>query len=281
MTSQGIPGNACAFDSCLAVMALNPQPMWICDATMSRFLAANEAAVERYGYSREEFLAIKVDAIFSRANGSWRHHPKHGRSFEAAIRTGVVSFEDRDALLVHVEDLSARRMEELLSASYTLGRMFAQDLDDVVPGALSCLCKSLEFVAAELWMLDDDEFLSCKAAWRQPGLPESITAAAGARIAVDTPESILTWVLTDHKPCWTRGISTKPGFAERSAQLENAGIVRRCLMYRVMVSRDSLRSSGVTKSQTGLPMISEALSPRSWHSALFTRTMMPFWSASW
>src|SRR5262249_29525547 len=77
---------------------------------------------------------------------------------------------------------------------------------------------------AELWMLDDDEFLSCSANWRQPGLPEPVTASAGARIAVDTSECILSWVLADHKPCWTRGIATKPGFVERSAHLIDAGV---------------------------------------------------------
>ncbi len=226
MTSQAIPGNACAFSSCRAALDLNPLPAWLCDPEMSRFLGANEAAVVRYGYSRAEFLSIPVDRVFSPVGGSWRHRMKCGRSFDAAIRAGVIASEDGDALLVVAQDLPAwRRAEEILSASYARGRLFAQDLDDVVTGALSCLCRSLDFAVGELWTSDDDgEFLRCTACWRQPGLDASVNATAGARVTAGTPESILAWVLAESKPCWTRGIAAEPGYAERAAALKNAGI---------------------------------------------------------
>src|SRR3712207_5666750 len=34
----------------------NPAPMWVYDPESLRFLAVNDAAVRRYGWSREEFL---------------------------------------------------------------------------------------------------------------------------------------------------------------------------------------------------------------------------------
>jgi PAS domain S-box len=37
-----------------------PLPMWVYDTHSLRFLAVNHAAVERYGYTREEFLAMRV-----------------------------------------------------------------------------------------------------------------------------------------------------------------------------------------------------------------------------
>ena len=38
----------------------SPLPMWIYDLRTLSFLAVNDAAVEYYGYSREEFLAMKA-----------------------------------------------------------------------------------------------------------------------------------------------------------------------------------------------------------------------------
>lgn len=38
----------------------NPHPMWIVDPSSGRFLSVNDAAVETYGYSREEFLTMSL-----------------------------------------------------------------------------------------------------------------------------------------------------------------------------------------------------------------------------
>ena len=37
----------------------NPHPMWVYDVETLAFLAVNDAAVESYGYSRDEFLGRK------------------------------------------------------------------------------------------------------------------------------------------------------------------------------------------------------------------------------
>ena len=41
----------------------NPQPMWVWDVKTLHFLAANEVAIHNYGYSRDEFLAMKFADI--------------------------------------------------------------------------------------------------------------------------------------------------------------------------------------------------------------------------
>jgi PAS domain S-box-containing protein len=38
----------------------NPQPMWLFDAETLAFLEVNNAAIENYGYSREEFLQMTI-----------------------------------------------------------------------------------------------------------------------------------------------------------------------------------------------------------------------------
>src|SRR5207245_200433 len=41
----------------------HPLPMWVVDAKTLEFLVVNNAAVRKYGYSREEFLAMTMDQI--------------------------------------------------------------------------------------------------------------------------------------------------------------------------------------------------------------------------
>ena len=38
----------------------HPTPMWVFDVESLRFLAMNEAAIRRYGYSRAEFLRMTI-----------------------------------------------------------------------------------------------------------------------------------------------------------------------------------------------------------------------------
>src|SRR5437870_10365185 len=74
----------------------NPCPMYVCDEETLNFLAVNDAAVRHYGYSREEFLSMKVTEIrpakeipalleqFAKNTGShdlagiWKHQKKDG-----------------------------------------------------------------------------------------------------------------------------------------------------------------------------------------------------------
>src|SRR6476660_1281056 len=41
----------------------NPQPMWVYDIETLQFLEVNDAAVQYYGYSRDEFLNMSITDI--------------------------------------------------------------------------------------------------------------------------------------------------------------------------------------------------------------------------
>jgi PAS domain S-box-containing protein len=41
----------------------NPLPMWLCDRESLRFLAVNDAALQFYGYQRQEFLELDLSAL--------------------------------------------------------------------------------------------------------------------------------------------------------------------------------------------------------------------------
>jgi PAS domain S-box-containing protein len=121
----------------------NPQPMWVYDLASLRFLAVNEAAVRRYGYSRDEFLQMTLADIrpaedLSRLYadiaatrdvlnlaGEWRHLTKHGEILDVEIRSHLLDWEGRAARLVVAFDITARK-----KASAELDRFFqlSQDL---------------------------------------------------------------------------------------------------------------------------------------------------------
>jgi PAS domain-containing protein len=57
----------------------NPMPMWVHDRLTLSFLAVNNAAIERYGWSREEFLAMSlVDLRHPGAAGCASRSPRSG-----------------------------------------------------------------------------------------------------------------------------------------------------------------------------------------------------------
>ncbi len=108
----------------------NPQPMWVVDPESRAFLDVNEAAMALYGYTREEFLAMKLDAIrsadegqrlrdyfarlesgYSRA-GIWRHQTKAGQPLVMEITRDIVPYHGREAMLVVAQDITERRRLE-------------------------------------------------------------------------------------------------------------------------------------------------------------------------
>jgi hypothetical protein len=105
----------------------NPFPMWVYDLETLSFLAINEAAVHRYGYSREEFLAMTIKDIrppedvpalldniskaFSGLDeaGAWRHQKKDGTVIDVEITSYPLSFAGRRAELVLASDITERK----------------------------------------------------------------------------------------------------------------------------------------------------------------------------
>jgi len=102
----------------------NPVPMWVVERAGLRFLDVNAAAVEQYGYGREQFLAMRATDIApaddqgrsradTGADGRVRRHRRaDGGNIEAAIYDRPLSFAGHDAVLVAAIDLTARKMAE-------------------------------------------------------------------------------------------------------------------------------------------------------------------------
>lgn len=105
----------------------NPLPFWVYDAETLRFMEVNRAALEHYGYTREEFLSMtaldirppeereRFKAYNDRAEtevpvkaGTWRHQKRDGSLIDVDVTAHKVRFEDRTAWLVLVNDVTER-----------------------------------------------------------------------------------------------------------------------------------------------------------------------------
>jgi PAS domain S-box-containing protein len=105
---------------------LNPQPAWIYDRETLRFLAVNRAAIDSYGYSRDEFLSMTIcdirpaedvpelrEAISLLQNDIhshefWRHCKKDGTAMQVEIISYSLTFDGRDADFVIAVDVTER-----------------------------------------------------------------------------------------------------------------------------------------------------------------------------
>ena len=108
----------------------NPLPMWVYDRSTLCFLEVNDAAVETYGYARDEFLAMRLTDIrppedVERLLGAlaqpvpplektrgWRHRRKDGAIIDVDIVTHAIELEGRPARLTVAMDVTRQKAAE-------------------------------------------------------------------------------------------------------------------------------------------------------------------------
>ncbi|WP_442683278.1 bifunctional diguanylate cyclase/phosphodiesterase [Stenotrophomonas sp. JC08] len=103
----------------------NPAPFWIFDMETLCFLEVNRAAIEQYGYSRAEFLAMTLldirpaeggeeirrmldDAGAGRPSAAHLYRRRDGRTFEVVGHLALLEFNGRPACLMLAENVSQR-----------------------------------------------------------------------------------------------------------------------------------------------------------------------------
>ena len=128
----------------------NPNPMWIYELDSLKFLAVNDAAVFKYGYSGKEFLKMTlldirpkedVDSLLNNVNthselyqwtGGWRHVKKDKTIMDVEILSHDILFAGKKARLVAVNDVTDRKRAEnaLKDAEYR----YRSSLDNMMEG---------------------------------------------------------------------------------------------------------------------------------------------------
>jgi PAS domain S-box-containing protein len=129
------------------LFASNPNPMFVFDEETLRFLAANDAAVTQYGWSRDEFLSMSVLDIRPPEEREWaqnviernrgvreaavgvvHHCRKDGTIADMETTASPLSFMGRPARLCSMNDVTERgRMEVALRESEERFRLALQN----------------------------------------------------------------------------------------------------------------------------------------------------------
>jgi len=145
----------------------NPLPMWVREPESGRFLAVNPAAVELYGYSEQEFLAMTVDTLAPGGEAPremedlgrpvvQRYVAKSGRPVYAEVRFRELQYAAKRAWLVASTDITERNaLEEQLRHAQKMdavGRLaggIAHDFNNLLTVILGYTNMALNKVAAE------------------------------------------------------------------------------------------------------------------------------------
>jgi PAS domain S-box-containing protein len=108
----------------------NPLAAWVYDRHSLAVLDVNATALSRYGYSRGEFLALKITDIrpceeipavmesarhvteHATTSGPWKHRTKSGALLDVEISSYPVVFDGKQARLVVALDVTERRQSE-------------------------------------------------------------------------------------------------------------------------------------------------------------------------
>lgn len=105
-----------------ALFEAAPVPMWVADFSSGRYLLANQAAVDAYGYSQDEFLRMTLFDIRPESEHErmreeirapaddhstyWLHQRKDGATFYVSVVSKPVQYQGSEARFVVAVDMS-------------------------------------------------------------------------------------------------------------------------------------------------------------------------------
>ncbi|MBH8564413.1 PAS domain S-box protein [Nostoc sp. CENA67] len=160
----------------------HPHLMWIYDQKTLQFVDVNEAAIIQYGYSREEFLQMRITDICPpqdvpillnylannqdelNFSGRWQHIRKNGQVIDVELFTQVIDYAGYDARLVDIRDITEnKQIEQTLHESETRFRTVSEAIP--IPLVISRLSDGLilyaniEFI--QTFRFSPDHFSNC------------------------------------------------------------------------------------------------------------------------
>ncbi len=133
------------------IFAQNKYPMWFYDSETLAFLEVNEAALNAYGFTREEFLAMTIreirppedlpqllanlalDASARLSPRQFRHRKKDGTTIDVDIHSHDLTYAGRPARLVAARDITAQtRAGQLLRENEERLQSMLTAMDNIV-----------------------------------------------------------------------------------------------------------------------------------------------------
>lgn len=100
---------------------LSPQPMLVYDADSLQFQDVNAAAIEHYGYSRNEFLMMTMGDILSKVNRQFnlnlnqelieiikngQHQKKNGEIMQVELKQNAITYKGKKSGMIVINDVT-------------------------------------------------------------------------------------------------------------------------------------------------------------------------------
>ena len=168
--------------------------MWVFDLETQAFLEVNEAAIQHYGYSREEFLTKTLADIRRRRkagrrppilpdtagrNFIWRHRRKDGSLIDVEVFWSPIGFRERFAALTMATDVTERLRTEHRNAVFSkLGHRLSSATTNSEAAMIICEAADALFkwddFALDLYFAERDEVFSLL----------TITTVGGQRVEI-------------------------------------------------------------------------------------------------
>ncbi len=174
--------------------AHSPHPTWVYDQATLRFVQVNQAALADYGYSRDEFLALRVADICASAlsldercsasqpEGDWftgpeRHRRRTGQVVDVHVVAHSITLAGRCLVLVVAQDITERKRAEDhmqqqahdLAQIYRVSQTLASTLDltKVIQHLMQAVTEITQAKGGSVWLWDKarTEELVCRGAF--------------------------------------------------------------------------------------------------------------------
>jgi PAS domain S-box-containing protein len=146
---------------------LSPQPMWVYDMDTFAFLDVNRAAVDHYGFSHDEFMAMTILDIRPEHlveevktlveerrklkggyyKGVFKHKKKNGEVIDVEIRSNSIRYKGKRAKIILANDITERlRQVRIIEEQNQRLREIAWTQSHVVRAPLSRLMGLVDLV---------------------------------------------------------------------------------------------------------------------------------------
>ncbi len=190
----------------------NPHPMLIFDLEDLRILEVNDAAIQHYGYAREEFVAMTLTSLRTAAPGQpacapvwdaeskcliWKHQHKNGNAMDVEVVWSPLTFAGRLAALTMFTDVTARRRAAQRNAQFN---KLSRQLTAVTTGsgAAMFICEAADQLfnwddfALDLYFEDKDEVVSLLTITTVDGRRVEIPASPQSKSANTLVQRVIT-----------------------------------------------------------------------------------------